>query len=31
MDHDALKAEIGKLLKDRNAVLLAHNYQRDEV
>jgi len=27
----ALKAEIGKLLKDRNAILLAHNYQRDEI
>src|SRR5512140_3795268 len=27
----ALKAEIGKLLKERNAVLLAHNYMRDEV
>ena len=27
----ALKAEIGKLLKERNAILLAHNYQRDEV
>src|SRR5512140_2090423 len=27
----ALKAEIGKLLKERNALLLAHNYMRDEV
>ncbi|MBP2673798.1 MAG: quinolinate synthetase [Deltaproteobacteria bacterium] len=27
----ALKYEIRKLLKKRNAVLLAHNYQRDEV
>ncbi len=27
----ALKAEIKELLKRRNAVLLAHNYQRDEV
>ena len=27
----ALKAEIGKLLSGRNAILLAHNYQRDEV
>ena len=27
----ALKAEIGKLLSERNAILLAHNYQRDEV
>jgi quinolinate synthase len=27
----ALKAEIRELLRDRNAVLLAHNYQRDEV
>jgi quinolinate synthase len=26
-----LKAEIRDLLRDRNAVLLAHNYQRDEV
>ena len=26
-----LKAEIRKLLKERNAILLAHNYQRDEV
>src|SRR5512147_3347958 len=27
----ALKAEIRKLLSERNAILLAHNYQRDEV
>jgi quinolinate synthase len=27
----ALRAEIRELLRDRNAVLLAHNYQRDEV
>ena len=27
----ALKAEIRKLLETRNAVMLAHNYQRDEV
>ncbi|MBP2683361.1 MAG: quinolinate synthase, partial [Deltaproteobacteria bacterium] len=27
----ALKAEIRRLLADRNAILLAHNYQRDEV
>jgi len=27
----ALKSEIRELLRDRNAVLLAHNYQRDEV
>ena len=27
----ALKAEIRKLLSARNAILLAHNYQRDEV
>src|SRR5512143_1532702 len=27
----ALEAEIRKLLSDRNAVLLAHNYQRDEL
>jgi len=26
-----LKAEIRKLLSERNAILLAHNYQRDEV
>ncbi|MGE5248396.1 MAG: quinolinate synthase NadA [Verrucomicrobiota bacterium] len=26
-----LRAEIRQLLRDRNAVLLAHNYQRDEV
>ncbi|MEW6721256.1 MAG: quinolinate synthase NadA [Thermodesulfobacteriota bacterium] len=31
MDETALKYEIRKLLKKRNAVLLAHNYQRDEV
>jgi quinolinate synthase len=31
MDRTALKYEIRKLLKKRNAVMLAHNYQRDEV
>jgi len=30
-DTAALKAEIRELLRVRNAVLLAHNYQRDEV
>ena len=29
--HAALKAEIRELLSKRNAILLAHNYQRDEV
>src|SRR5512139_4346509 len=29
--HAALKAEIRELLTKRNAILLAHNYQRDEV
>ena len=28
---DALKRGIRELLRDRNAVLLAHNYQRDEI
>jgi quinolinate synthase len=31
MEQEALKADIRRLLKDRNAVLLAHNYQRDEI
>ena len=31
MEPEALKTEIRRLLKSRNAVLLAHNYQRDEV
>jgi quinolinate synthase len=31
MDQDALRTEIRALRKKRNAVLLAHNYQRDEV
>lgn len=31
MHADDLKQEIRKLLKQRNAVLLAHNYMRDEV
>ena len=31
MNDQALKKEIRGLLEDRNAVLLAHNYQRDEV
>src|SRR3989337_4071250 len=26
-----LKSDIKKLLKERNAILLAHNYQRDEI
>jgi quinolinate synthase len=30
-EQDALKAEIRRLLAERDAVLLAHNYQRDEV
>ncbi len=28
---EELKKEVRRLLKDRNAVLLAHNYQRDEI
>ena len=28
---NGLKAEIRKLLRKRNAVMLAHNYQRDEI
>lgn len=31
MTNRQLKGEIKKLLKERNAILLAHNYQRDEV
>ncbi|HWI41654.1 MAG TPA: quinolinate synthase NadA [Verrucomicrobiae bacterium] len=31
MDDSALKGTIRKLLRDRNAILLAHNYMRDEV
>ncbi len=31
MEHVALKSDIRRLLKERNAVLLAHNYQRDEI
>jgi len=31
MKDDALKREIRGLLKERNAVLLVHNYQRDEI
>ncbi|MFV1951176.1 MAG: quinolinate synthase NadA [Nitrospinota bacterium] len=30
-DSDYLKKRIRKLLKERNAILLAHNYQRDEI
>ena len=30
-DQDGLKREIRDLLRERNAVLLAHNYQRDEI
>jgi quinolinate synthase len=30
-DQDGLKREIRELLRERNAVLLAHNYQRDEI
>src|SRR3990170_634920 len=30
-ERTALKAEIRKMLPERNAILLAHNYQRDEV
>ncbi len=31
MKDEALKSEIRNLLQQRNAVLLAHNYQRDEI
>ena len=31
MEQETLKADIRRLLRERNAVLLAHNYQRDEV
>jgi quinolinate synthase len=31
MNQDEMKQEIRRLLKERNALLLAHNYQRDEV
>ncbi len=31
MSDEALKSEIRNLLQQRNAVLLAHNYQRDEI
>ncbi len=31
MEQDTLKADIRRLLAERNAVLLAHNYQRDEI
>jgi len=31
MNQDEVKQEIRRLLKERNALLLAHNYQRDEV
>src|SRR5690348_10292487 len=31
MQTDDLKNDIRRLLKERNAVLLAHNYMRDEV
>ena len=31
MNHQELSEEIKKLLKERNALLMAHNYQRDEI
>jgi quinolinate synthase len=31
MSDEALKSEIRNLLQQRNGVLLAHNYQRDEI
>ncbi len=31
IDRDALKKEIRALLKERDAIMLSHNYQRDEV
>ncbi len=31
MEDKELKKEIRRLLKERNAILLAHNYQRDEI
>jgi len=30
-EYDGLKREIRDLLRERNAVMLAHNYQRDEI
>ncbi|MDH3383546.1 MAG: quinolinate synthase NadA, partial [Deltaproteobacteria bacterium] len=30
-EYDGLKQEIRELLRERNAVMLAHNYQRDEI
>ena len=30
-EQDGLKREIQELLRRRNAVMLAHNYQRDEI
>ncbi len=30
-NHDRLQREIRELLRERNAVMLAHNYQRDEI